>query len=149
MSHEERNNIASLIAGLLVNIYIINKLSNLFADGRLDGPDALMIWARAMLWAIPIGIITVIICVILFSIIFAIATGEGNPSFVVDERDEAIKIFGMRFTMVVVSAAFIGGIVALAMGYAPLYVFIGMFFGFSLGDMIGNFAKLVRYRVDM
>lgn len=149
MSHEERNNIASLIAGLLVNIYIINKLSNLFADGRLDGPDALMIWARAMLWAIPIGIITVIICVILFSIIFAIATGEGNPSFVVDERDEAIKIFGMRFTMVVVSAAFIGGIVALAMGYAPLYVFIGMFFGFSLGDMIGNFAKLIRYRVDM
>ena len=149
MSHEERNNIASIIAGLLVNIYVINKLSNLFADGSLDGPDALMVWARAMLWAIPVGVIVVIICVILFSIVFAIATGEENPSFVVDERDEAIKILGLRFNMVIISVAFIGGMIGLALGYAPLYVFIGMFFGFSIGDLIGNFAKLIRYRVDM
>lgn len=149
MSHEERNNIASIIAGVLVNIYVINKLMELFADGRLNGPDALMVWARAMLWAIPVGIVVVIVCLILFSIVFAIATADGNPSFVVDERDEAIKILGLRFHMVILTIAFIGGMIALAVGYAPLYVFIGMFFGFSLGDLIGNFAKLIRYRVDM
>lgn len=149
MSHEERNNIASLIAGLLINIYVIIKLSNMFESGRLDGPDAMMIWARAMLWVIPIGILTVIICIILFSILFAIAERDGNPSFIVDERDEAIKTFGMRFTMVVTSIGFVAGLVALAFGAAPLYVFIGMFFAFSLGDLIGNSAKLIRYRADL
>ena len=34
MSHEERNNIASLIAGLLINIYVIIKLSNMFESPR-------------------------------------------------------------------------------------------------------------------
>jgi len=149
MSHEERNNIASIVAGLLVNIYVVAKLSNMFADGRLDGPDAAMVWARAMLWVIPIGIGVVIICIILGNILFAIAERDPKPSFVVDERDEAIKVFGMRFTMVIVSIAFIGGIVALAIGARPLIVFVGMFFGFSLGDLIGNFAKLIRYRNDI
>lgn len=149
MSHEERNNIASLVAGLLINIYVILKLQNMFAEGRLDGPDAAMIWARAMLWVIPIGIITVILCIILFSIVFAIIEGEGNPSFVVDERDKAIEVFGMRFTMVATSIGFIGGLIALAMGVTTLYVFIGMFFAFSIGDMTGNFAKLIRYRTGM
>ena len=149
MTHEERNNIASIVAGILVNIYVIAKLSDMFAEGRFDGPDALMVWARAMLWVIPIGIGVVIICVILFSIVFAIAEGNGNPSFVVDERDKAIQVLGMRFTMVVVSIGFVGGIIALAIGIAPLLVFIGLFFAFSAGDLIGNFAKLVRYRFDL
>lgn len=149
MSHEERNNIASIVAGLLVNIYIISRLANLFSDGRLDGPDAVMVWARAILWAIPIGIATVIICVILFNILFAIAERDPNPSFVVDERDQQIKVLGMQFTMVIVSIAFIGGVAALAMGAETLHVLIGMFFGFSLGDLIGNFAKLIRYRYDV
>ncbi len=149
MSHEERNNIASIVAGLLVNIYVIGKLSNMFADGRLDGPDAAMVWARAMLWVIPIGIAVVIICMILFSVLFAIAERDPNPSFVVDERDKAIKAFGMQFTMVVTSIAFISGMVALAFSIKPLFVFIGMFFGFSFGDLIGSFAKLTRYRYDV
>ena len=149
MSHEERNNIASIVAGLLVNIYVIAKLSNLFGNGRLDGADAAMVWARAMLWVIPIGIATVIICIILGNILFAIAERDPKPSFVVDERDKAIKDFGMRFTTVIVSVAFMGGIVALALGTKPLIVFIGMFFGFSLGDLIGNSAKLIRYRSDL
>jgi len=149
MSHEERNNIASLIAGLLVNIYVIIKLSTMFEAGRLAGPDAMMIWARAMLWVIPIGILTVIICIILFSILFAIAERDGSPSFVVDERDRAIKTFGLHFTVVATSVGFVGALVALAFGTAPLYVFIGMFFAFSLGDLIGNAAKLIRYRADV
>ncbi|MEE9387948.1 MAG: hypothetical protein V3U96_05010 [Paracoccaceae bacterium] len=149
MSHEERNNIASLLAGLLVNIYIISRLANLYSDGSLNGADSIMVWARAILWAIPIGIATVIICIILFNILFAIAERDPKPSFVVDERDQAIKSYGMHFTMVIVSIAFFGGVVALAFGANTLHVLIAMFFGFSLGDLIGNFAKLIRYRYDV
>lgn len=148
MSHEERNTLASLVAGLLVNGYVILKLSNMFADGRLDGPDALAVWARAMLWVIPVGIIVVIICVILANILFAIITNDPNPEMLVDERDRAIQNIGLRFTAVGTSIGFIGGLIALAMGTAPLYVLIGMFFSFSLGDLAGNFAKMVKYRID-
>lgn len=148
MSHEERNTIASLIAGLLVNIYVITKLANMFEDGRLSGPDALMVWARAMLWVIPVGILTVIVCVILANIIAAIIANEPKPTFIVDERDRAIQNIGLRFTAVVTSIGFIGGMVGLAAGAQPLYVLIGMFFAFSVGDLIGNFAKIVKYRVD-
>lgn len=146
MTHEESNNIASVLAGLLVNIYVIIKLSNLFADGSLDGPDRFMVWARAMLWVIPVGILVVIICVILMNIIAAVAQRDENPSFIVDERDKAIEVYGMRFTQVGISVAFIGGLIALAMDVDPLYAMIGMFFGFSLGDLIGGLAKMARYR---
>jgi len=148
MSHEEKNTIANLVAGLLVNVYVVFKLSNMFASGRLDGPDALMIWARAMLWVIPVGIVTATICVILANIIFAIVTNDPKPSFLVDERDRFIQNIGWRFTAIATSAGFIGAMVALAAGFAPLYVLIGMFFAFSMGDVVGNIAKIVKYRID-
>jgi hypothetical protein len=148
MSHEERNTIASLLSGLLINLYVISKLSNMFADGRLDGPDALIVWARAMLWVIPVGIVVVIIFVIIANIVFAIITNDPDPSFLVDERDRSIQNIGLRFSMVGVTIGFIGGMIALAAGVQALYVFIGMFFALSLGDVLGNFAKVVKYRID-
>ena len=146
MSHEERNTVAGIMANLIINIYVIIKLTNMFGDGRLDGPDAIMLWARAMLWIIPIGIAVMIAMTILFNILHAIATNEPNPSFLVDERDKAISNFGMKITVVVISIAFIGGMVALAFGISPLYALIGMYFGFSAGDLFANFGKLFRYR---
>ncbi len=147
MSHEERNTVAALIASLIVNIYVINKLTNMFADGRLAGEDAIMIWARAMLWVIPIGIAVVIIVTILFNILHAIATNEPSPSFLVDERDKSISNFGMKVTAIVASIVFIGIVVALAMGAAPLTGFIAMWFGMAAGDLSGNLAKMFRYRM--
>lgn len=146
MSQEERNTVVGILANLIVNGYVILKLMAMFGDGRLGGDDAIMIWARAMLWVIPIGIALAIGLTILFNIGFAIVTLDENPSFVVDERDRAIKTFGMKVALVVVSAAFIGAIIALAVGTAPLTALIGMYFGMSAGDLFGNIAKLVRYR---
>lgn len=147
MTHEERNTAAGLIAGILVNIWVIWRLSNLFADGRLDGPDAVMIWARAMLWVIPVGIALVIAATIAFNILHAIATNEARPSFLVDERDKLISNFGMKVTMVVTSIGFIGMIVALAMGVSALAALIGMWFSFAAGSFAGDLAKMARYRM--
>ena len=66
MSHEERNTVAGLIAGILVNAWVILKLRRMFADGRLGGDDAVQVWAQAMLWVIPVGIALVIVVTILF-----------------------------------------------------------------------------------
>ena len=95
MTHEERNTVSAIFASLLVNLYVIFKLMAMFEDGRLAGDDAVMVWARAMLWVIPIGIALVIATMILFNILHAIATGTESPSFLVDERDKIIPPSGM------------------------------------------------------
>ncbi len=146
MSHEERNTVASIFAGILVNIWVIIKLTRMFEDGRLSGDDAIKIWAQGMLWVIPIGIGLVIGVMILFNIIYAIATNNESPSFLVDERDHAITGFGMKVTMIVTSIGFIGMIVALALGTATLTALIGVWFAFAAGSLIGDLAKLARYR---
>ena len=121
-------------------------MMNMFEDGRLSGDDAIMIWARAMLWVIPVGIALVIAATILFNIGYAIATNNENPSFLVDERDHAISGFGMKVTMVLTSIGFIGMVVALALGVDTLTALIGMWFAFAAGSFIGDLAKIVRYR---
>ena len=146
MSHEERNTVAGIIAGILVNIWVIIRLQNLFADGRLSGDDAIKIWAQSMLWVIPVAIAFMIATTILFSIFHAIATNDAKPSFVVDERDHAISRFGMQVTMIATSVGFIGMIIALAMGVATLTVLIGVWFAFAIGSLAGDLAKLARYR---
>ena len=147
MTHEERNTVSAIFASLLVNLYVIFKLMAMFEDGRLAGDDAVMIWARAMLWVIPIGIALVIATTILFNILHAIATGTASPSFLVDERDKIIPNFGMKVTGIVLSIGFIGAVIALAIGIAPLSAFIAMWFGFAAGDLAGNLAKMIRYRM--
>ena len=121
-------------------------MMNMFEDGRLSGDDAIMIWARAMLWVIPVGIALVIAATILFNIGYAIATNNENPSFLVDERDHAISGFGMKVTLIVTSIGFIGLIIALAMGTEVLTALIGMWFAFAAGSLVGDLSKLVRYR---
>ena len=130
----------------MVNLYVVFKLIQMFDDGRLTGDDAIMIWARAMLWVIPIGIVIVIVLTIAVNIHHAIATGDEKPSFLVDEWDKSISNFGMKVTMVIASIFFIGVMIALAMGLSPLIGFIALYFGYSAGDMGGNLAKMVRYR---
>ena len=146
MTHEERNNIVAIFSNILVTIYVVFRLISLNNAGTLAGPDALMHWARAMLWILPIGIVLAIVGTILASIVFAIAARDPSPSFIVDERDQMIKVFGMQVTLVVVSAGFIGVLVALAFGIQGLVALIALYFAFSLADLIGNVAKFIRYR---
>ena len=146
MSHEERNTVSSILAGILVNIWVILKLQRMFEDGRLSGDDAIKIWAQGMLWVIPVGIGLVIAITILFNILYAIATNNQSPSFLVDERDQAITGFGMKVTMVITSIGVIGMMIALALGVTTLSALIGLWFSFAAGSMIGDLAKLARYR---
>ena len=146
MSHEERNTISAIFSGVLINIYVIAKLRRMFEDGRLAGDDAIQVWAQAMLWIIPIGIAVVIAATIGFNIIYAIATNNESPSYLVDERDHAIQGFGMKVSMIAVSIGVILMIVALALGTATLTALIGLWFAFSFGSLLGDTCKLLRYR---
>lgn len=147
MSHEERNNIVAILVNLATNAYVITRLRSLWSTGAFDGPDALMIWARAILWVVPIAIGGTIVLTILANILFAIATLDENPDFTVDERDRMFQLRGMAVTMVVASFGFLGCLVALAVGWEALIVFTLLYVAFSAGDLIGNLVKLVSYRI--
>jgi len=146
MSHQEKNNIVSIICNLLINGFVILKLNAMFGDGSLSGPDAPMVWARMVIWVIPASIVLLIALTILSSIVVAIIERDPKPDFTVDERDKLFDIRGMGATMAVVAAGFIGSIIALAVGWQPLTVFIMIYFSFALGSIVGDLVKFLSYR---
>ena len=76
MVYQDRNNIVSIVVGLAVNFYIISRLIDLNAAGAFDAPDAVNVWARTVVWVIPIAIAATIAGTIIFNIGYAIATGN-------------------------------------------------------------------------
>lgn len=149
MSSEERSTLLQLVIGVIVNIYILIRLSQLFDSGALDGPDAIQVWAMAMLWVIGLSIVFGIIVAIIGSILFAVILNEPDPSFVVDERDRMIANTGLKITMGFVSTGFLGMIAALAFGIDPLICLIGLMLTYSVGSTIGEAGKLARYRMSI
>jgi hypothetical protein len=146
MSHEERNTLATALTALLVNGYFLWRVAGMFADGTSTAPDGLLIWARLMIWIIPVSILGSILMIILVSILWAIATGEGKPRFLVDERDRDIQMKGMGATMLLATAGFLGSIAALAWGASPFVAFNIGFAGFAAGSLAGDLVKLCLYR---
>lgn len=146
MSHEERTAVAGIVANLLIMGAFAWRLSAMAAAGRFDGPDALVQWARTILWAIPAGIGLLIVLMILSNILFAAATRDGNPSFVVDERDRAIERQGLRVSLAVGTGGFLGGIVLLALGIGPLTALNVMAGASATGSLLGDVARLWLYR---
>lgn len=146
MSHEERNAVVALLCNLLVNGYVILRLRGMFAEGLLDGPDALQVWARMVLWAIGGAILLTIALTILSNILFAVFTGGERPSFVKDERDEFFGIRAMGMTMFVCAGGLIATIAALATGVSALTGFLIIYFAFAAGSLAGDLVKLASYR---
>lgn len=146
MSHEERNTVVRLICSILTTAYVILRLHTLWAEGAFAGPDALQIWGRMVLWVIPIAIVLTTVLLIVFNILFAIATFDKRPDFTVDERDRLFQIRAMKVTMGVVSGGFILSVAALAFGWQALAVLTLIYFSFALGSFIGDLVKLISYR---
>ncbi len=76
MNSEERNTWVALISSLIVNAWFYRLIWIMFHDGTSLAPDGMQIWARAIIWVIPVSIVSTIVLTILFSILHAIITGE-------------------------------------------------------------------------
>ena len=152
MSHEEKNTVLQIIIGIVINIWIILKVRELYASGIMDGPDAIQRWAETMFWiiliAIGAGIILAIVGTVLFSILEAIFLGEANNNFISDERDKMIANTGNKITIGFTGAGFIALIAGIKFGYAPIDCLILLMFSYSLGGLVGELAKLARYRMS-
>jgi CHASE2 domain-containing sensor protein len=118
----------------------------MYGEGAFAGDEGLAVWARTVLWVIPASVVASIVVTILFNIVFSIATQDEDPDTTVDERDRSISIKGMRVTMVVASAGFIGALAMLALGWSPLIGLNVILAGFALGDLSGSVTRMALYR---
>jgi hypothetical protein len=145
MPYELRNTLAALLCNLGVNSYMVWKLMNLHATGALDGPDALSIFGKTVLWVIPISIIATVVMCIASNILVAIIRRDPKPDFIADERDQMFKTRSNSVVLIFAAAGFIGAMIALAMGWTPIPVFTLIYFSFALGDLAGTVVKGMSY----
>ena len=146
MSFEERNAVSGILGCFVVWGIMLSVLVQRSGDGVFSGPDGLMLWARAVLWLIAIGIGVAIVMTILINIAYAMITGEKKPDFLHDERDTLIGLRGMQATMVVLSAGIVLAIIALAAGYTILTVLNLILIACALSSFASEVTKLVLYR---
>lgn len=146
MNSEERNTWVGLFSSLIVNAWFYNRIWAMFTDGTSTAPDALQIWARTVIWVVPVAILSTIGLTILVSIVHGMVSGEKTVVFLKDERDAKFELWGLGATMVLAVAGFLSAMLALALGFSGFVAFNLIYLGFSLGDVAGSLVKLGLYR---
>ena len=153
MSHEEKNTILQIIIGTAINIWLILEIKELYSKGFMEGPTAIQIWAETVFWIIIIAIVAgiglTVIGTIIFSAIEKVILGEADYNFISDERDRAIASTGDKITLFIIGAGFIILILGLKFGYQTIDCIVLLMFCFSLGGLVGEIAKLTRYRMSL
>ncbi|MFA9231278.1 MAG: hypothetical protein ACEQSU_11105 [Microgenomates group bacterium] len=146
MSFEERNAVSGILVGFVswgIMLWVLGQNS---AAGVYSGALGPMLWARAVLWLIAIGIAMAIVTTILFNIAYAVITKERKPDFLSDERDILIGLRGMQATLIVISAGLVGAITALAFGASVLTALNMIIACCALSSFASELTKLFLYR---
>ena len=153
VSHEEKNTLLQIIVGIVINIWIAIEVRDLYANGIMDSPEAIQTWAKTILWIIIIsvfsGILFTVMGTIIFSVLEKIIFGESDTNFIADERDKIIASTGHKITVFFSGAGFITLVVGLNYGYEIIDCLVILMFCFSLGGLLGEIAKLTRYRTSI
>ena len=153
MSHEEKNTILQIIIGISINIWLILEIRQLYSNGWMDGPAAIQTWAETVFWIIVISIVAGIVLTVVGTVIFSvnekIICGEADYNFIMDERDKAIASTGDKITLSIIGAGFVILISGLKFGYEIIDCLILLMFCFSFGGLLGEIAKLARYRMSV
>ena len=153
MSHEEKNTVLQIIIGIIINIWIIVEVRSLYLNGLMDSPNAIQTWAETILWIIVVslvaGIIFTIFGTIIFSILENVIFGASDNNFIADERDKKIASTGHKITVFFSGAGFITLVLGLNFGYEIVDCLVILMFCFSLGGLLGELAKLARYRTSI
>jgi hypothetical protein len=145
MSYGEREALSGLITSLIVIGLFLWRLSGLHAAGAFEGPEALKLWARAVLvligWAIAIAIAVTIV----FAILHNIITGE-KPDDRRDERDRDIDRRALIWAWYLLSFGLLGIIVSLAFGETAFKAMNMVLALCILSETFKDAMKLVLYR---
>ena len=146
MPSEERNTWASLAVSLMVNLYFLRRILAMFSDGTSTAPDAMQLWARTVIWVVPISIVAHVTLIVVASVVHTALSGEKQAVFLKDERDFKFELLGMGAMMLLVVLGFLAALSTLALGYSGFIAFNLIYAGFALGDIANNFVRLGLYR---
>jgi hypothetical protein len=145
MSYGEREALTGLITCLIVIGLFLWQLSAQNASGAFDGPDALQVWARAVLVLIGWSIGIAIVVSILFAILHGILTGEKADDRR-DERDRDIDRRSLTWAWYLLSFGLLGVIVSLAFGDTAFDAMNMVLALCLLSEAFRDGTKLVLYR---
>ncbi|MBU1173823.1 MAG: hypothetical protein KKH72_00330 [Alphaproteobacteria bacterium] len=146
MNYEERNTWVSLVTGILVVGYFLGKVLAMNENGEFAGVDGLTVWARTVLWMIPVSIVLTIVLTILVNIAAGIAEKDHDPDFTSDERDKRFSGRGMIAAMVVSSIGLLAALGHLALGGDAFLAFNVILFTFAAASLSSDVLKLFFYR---
>jgi hypothetical protein len=111
----QREALSGFLTTVIVTILFFWRLSGQAAEGLFDGPEALQVWARSVLWLIAISIGVAIAVFVGADIIQSVMTGE-RPDDRRDERDRDIERRALTWAWHLLSFGLLGVIIDLALG---------------------------------
>ena len=147
MSYEEKNITVSLASHLMIVVYFLVNLYQMFQDGGLVSTRLFSLCAIVILASILVNIIASILTNILLSIFEAIkAKTYENPRFIADERDRLIELKGIRASYITFSVGVLVAVLVFAFGQPPL-VMVSMIIFFAIAaEIIGDVSQIYLYR---
>lgn len=146
MTYQQKNAAVSLFSMVLVFAIYSVKIALLYQAGRFEAADGMSVLGQSVLLLIAASIIVTVLASLAFNIVQAIVTTTPPPSFVVDERDRAIELRGLRTSVYVTGGGFCLAMIALALDQPVFWVLNLIVFSFALGVITDNLLKLNLYR---
>ncbi len=145
MNSEDKKPIISLLGtiSLFIAYYFISGMSDFQSESTTE---VLQFWSTALLIMIPVLIAGKIILFILFSILYAIFTGDENFDFKRDEFGRLIESRATRNFYNVFIVGFFASMGALALGYSPIVMFNILFFSMLAGGIVLDVSEMYYSR---
>lgn len=145
MSYQERKTLIMMISGLAISIIYGLYLYNTYPEAFTDSATDVSFWGSAILWLCVWSIGIRIGIMILFSILNTIITREKIPSFS-DERDKMIELKSQRWSHYIFILGFLIAMGALALGEPIFMMFVIIFAGGLVGEIVSGCSQLYLYR---
>ncbi|WP_169088814.1 hypothetical protein [Paenibacillus sp. PL91] len=145
MSFQEKRNIVSLMATLLIFSIYCTYVFQKYQEGSFQTSNDFSFWGAFILILIPVSIVAKIIIHIVFSIVNTIATKEKEP-LITDELDRLIALKSTRNSHYVFIIGFLLSMIPLVMEQPPYMMFIILISSGLLSEMVGIITQLYLYR---
>ncbi|MEL6674883.1 MAG: DUF2178 domain-containing protein [Bacteroidota bacterium] len=144
LSFQEKKSLANLFSVLLVIGWFVWYVWYRH-PAELSGEVDFAFWGKTMLWLMPLQIGASILIHILLVILNTIATREEDPG-IEDERDKMVDMRAGQFTLSIFALGFVLSMIPLALGYSPVWMFVGLAGGLFLSQITWCLTQFYLYR---
>ena len=147
MAFQQRNTVVTLVIQSMVAAFFGIRVYSLFQAGAFAPPQVFRLWAIVIGAVVLLSIGGIIAATIGHSIKHAVRTGSepGDGDFIEDERDKLIDLKGSRVSHIITSILVFGSMLHFVFIQDGLWLFTLLIGSGLIGQITGDFYKLVRY----